>query len=75
MESSRQNQYALYLRKSRRDAEMEALGAGETLARHRKTLLELAGRMKSCPANPSPPGRRCSGSWLTLRRGSSPASL
>lgn len=48
MESTRQNQYALYLRKSRKDAEMEALGAGETLARHRKTLLELADRMK-CP--------------------------
>ena len=48
MNTTRQNQYALYLRKSRRDAEMEALGAGETLARHRKTLLELADRMK-CP--------------------------
>lgn len=48
MNTTRQTQYALYLRKSRRDAEMEALGAGETLARHRKTLLELAGRMK-CP--------------------------
>lgn len=48
MTIARQNQYALYLRKSRKDAEMEALGAGETLTRHRKTLLELADRMK-CP--------------------------
>lgn len=40
------NQYAIYLRKSRKDVQMEALGAGETLARHRKTLLELAGSMK-----------------------------
>ena len=44
----RPNQYALYLRKSRKDIEMEALGAGETLSRHRKTLLELASRM-NCP--------------------------
>lgn len=47
-ESARPDQYALYLRKSRKDIEMEALGAGETLSRHRKTLLELASRM-NCP--------------------------
>lgn len=35
-------QYCLYLRKSRADAEAEARGEGETLARHEKTLLELA---------------------------------
>lgn len=32
----------IYLRKSRADAELEALGQGETLARHRAVLLELA---------------------------------
>lgn len=47
-DSTRPDQYALYLRKSRKDIEMEALGAGETLSRHRKTLLELASRM-NCP--------------------------
>ncbi len=35
-------QYAIYLRKSRADAEAEARGEGETLSRHRQTLLELA---------------------------------
>lgn len=39
-------QYCLYLRKSRADAEAEARGEGETLARHQKILLELAQRMK-----------------------------
>ena len=34
--------YAIYLRKSRADAEAEAMGQGETLARHRRTLTELA---------------------------------
>ncbi len=34
--------YCLYLRKSRADLEAEAHGEGETLARHEKTLLELA---------------------------------
>lgn len=47
-ETTRPNQYALYLRKSRKDIDMEALGAGETLSRHRKTLLELANNM-NCP--------------------------
>ena len=34
--------YAIYLRKSRQDLELEAQGQGETLARHRETLLRLA---------------------------------
>lgn len=36
--------YCMYLRKSRADAEAEARGEGETLARHEKALLELAKR-------------------------------
>lgn len=36
--------YAIYLRKSRADVEMEALGEMETLARHEKILTELAKR-------------------------------
>ena len=36
--------YAIYLRKSRADTEAEKLGEGETLARHRKILTELAAR-------------------------------
>lgn len=39
-------QYCIYLRKSRTDVEAEARGEGETLARHKKTLIELAKRMK-----------------------------
>lgn len=38
--------YCLYLRKSRADAEAEARGEGETLARHEKTLLELAKKLR-----------------------------
>lgn len=34
--------YCIYLRKSRKDAEAEARGEGETLARHMSILLELA---------------------------------
>lgn len=34
--------YAIYLRKSRADMEAESKGEGETLARHRAALLELA---------------------------------
>jgi len=37
-----QDQYAMYLRKSRADLELEALGEGETLARHKKMLDALA---------------------------------
>lgn len=40
------DQYAIYLRKSRNDAEAEQRGEGETLARHEKALLELANRQK-----------------------------
>lgn len=36
--------YAIYLRKSRADMEAEQLGEGETLARHRKILTELAAK-------------------------------
>ena len=38
------DQYAIYLRKSRADLEAEKLGQGETLARHRRILTELAAR-------------------------------
>jgi len=38
--------YCIYLRKSRTDAEAEARGEGETLARHEKALLELAKRLR-----------------------------
>lgn len=34
--------YSIYLRKSRADAELERQGEGETLARHKRTLLQLA---------------------------------
>lgn len=37
-------EYYIYLRKSRADRELEALGQGETLARHEKTLLDYAKR-------------------------------
>ena len=36
--------YAIYLRKSRADLEAEKLGEGETFARHKKILTELAAR-------------------------------
>jgi DNA invertase Pin-like site-specific DNA recombinase len=36
--------YAMYLRKSRKDLELEALGEGETLARHHARLMTLAAR-------------------------------
>lgn len=36
--------YAIYLRKSRADLEAEKLGEGETLARHKSILTELAAR-------------------------------
>lgn len=38
--------YAIHLRKSRADLEAEARGEGESLARHRKRLRELADRMQ-----------------------------
>ena len=36
--------YAMYLRKSRKDMELEAMGEGETLARHHARLLNLAAK-------------------------------
>ncbi len=36
------SQYCIYLRKSRADQELEAIGQGETLARHEKALITLA---------------------------------
>lgn len=36
--------YAMYLRKSRADIELEALGEGETLAKHKKMLYALAAK-------------------------------
>lgn len=38
------DKFAMYLRKSRADLELEALGEGETLAKHRQMLLALASR-------------------------------
>ena len=43
-ESDQMDKYAIYLRKSRADLEAEKLGEGETLARHKKILTELAAR-------------------------------
>ncbi len=40
------DKYCIYLRKSRADLEAEARGEGETLARHRNTLTELARKQK-----------------------------
>lgn len=40
------NEYCLYLRKSRADAEAEERGEGETLARHERALLELAKKLR-----------------------------
>lgn len=37
--------YCAYLRKSRKDIELEALGQGETLARHEQALRDLADRL------------------------------
>lgn len=41
---SQSNLYAIYLRKSRKDKEIEARGEGETLKRHEKILTDLAKR-------------------------------
>lgn len=38
-------EYCIYLRKSRKDLEVERNGGGDTLARHRETLLALARRL------------------------------
>ena len=42
--------FAMYLRKSRADLELEALGEGETLAKHRKMLAALAARYEIHPS-------------------------
>ena len=41
--------YALYLRKSRADLELEAMGEGETLARHQNMLMNLAAKHEIHP--------------------------
>lgn len=38
--------FCIYLRKSRKDDELEALGEGDTLSRHRKILLDYAAKHK-----------------------------
>ena len=38
-------EYCLYLRKSRKDLDLERNGGGDTLARHRETLLRLARKL------------------------------
>ena len=43
------DEYAMYLRKSRADLEMEALGEGETLAKHRVMLFNLAAKHDILP--------------------------
>jgi len=43
------DRYAIYLRKSRADLDLEALGEGETLARHHARLMELAARYNIHP--------------------------
>ena len=40
--SPRFDRVAIYLRKSRKDLELEAVGGEDTLNRHRRVLLELA---------------------------------
>jgi DNA invertase Pin-like site-specific DNA recombinase len=45
----KQDRYAIYLRKSRADMELEAMGEGETLARHQKMLTALASRHEIHP--------------------------
>lgn len=45
MQDKHSNVYCIYLRKSRADAELEAQGQGDTLARHKRTLLALAERL------------------------------
>lgn len=37
--------YCIYLRKSRADIEAEKRGEGETLARHRSMLMDIAQKM------------------------------
>lgn len=42
--SEQKDRYAMYLRKSRADLELEALGEGETLAKHKAMLYALAAK-------------------------------
>lgn len=42
--SGNMDKYAIYLRKSRADIEAEKMGEGETLARHKRILTDLAAR-------------------------------
>ncbi len=44
------NKYAMYLRKSRADLELEAMGEGETLARHQHMLENLASKHEIHPS-------------------------
>lgn len=44
-----QDRYAMYLRKSRADLELEALGEEETLARHKNMLMALAAKHEIHP--------------------------
>lgn len=46
MMQSYSDENVIYLRKSRADIEAEQRGEGETLARHERALLDLAGRLK-----------------------------
>lgn len=49
MAEDNRKMYAMYLRKSRIDLELEAMGEGETLARHRKMLFDLATKHEILP--------------------------
>ena len=44
--TNQSDEYCIYLRKSRKDLEEEERGAGDTLKRHRDTLLALAAKLK-----------------------------
>lgn len=70
--------YAIYLRKSRVDLEAEAHGEGDTLARHRKTLLALAAAQQLnvthiyeevVSGDTIAAVLRCSSCWRTWMRG------
>ena len=41
--------YVIYLRKSRKDIELELIGEGETLARHKAALIALAKKKETTP--------------------------
>lgn len=43
--NSNMTEYCIYLRKSRKDLDAEAMGSGETLARHESIMLDLAKKM------------------------------